>query len=217
MHREFPDHAVLLGSPLPCSPLAAVMSSKISWDEKNLDENEQESLQANRMKIDEPKTPFHRLQEDGEEPESFPPKARAARPAGVGVHDNVPGASAALDLNQITSEALARRGEEPRMGEDGTAQPALSPLSPGTRGPSCARVRTRCESIIAHPSYRTHLQLTARRVRLAPQSSTRTSRRTARSITKCPQEAWQRCEHRQQQRWRRTRTRTKSSLPPPSA
>ena len=38
----------------------------IRWDEGNLQENEEDALQANRMKIDEPKTPFHKLDEESE-------------------------------------------------------------------------------------------------------------------------------------------------------
>ena len=56
--------------------------SGIKWDEGNLAENEEERLTANRTKIDEPKTPFHRLEEDGEEPMAYPPKAPPAKAGG---------------------------------------------------------------------------------------------------------------------------------------
>lgn len=66
-------------------PLAAKLEmskSGIKWDEGNLAENEEERLTANRTKIDEPKTPFHRLEEDGEEPMAYPPKAPPAKAGG---------------------------------------------------------------------------------------------------------------------------------------
>ena len=55
--------------------------AEIKWDEQNLAENAEEAENAQRQKIDEPKTPFHRLDEDGETPHAFPPKARPARAA----------------------------------------------------------------------------------------------------------------------------------------
>ena len=38
----------------------------ISWDEQNLAANAEEAENAQRMKILEPKTPFHELLDDGE-------------------------------------------------------------------------------------------------------------------------------------------------------
>ena len=52
----------------------------LRWDEANLEANEADSLAADRMKILEPKTPFHYLGDDGE-PEAFPPMAAPATAA----------------------------------------------------------------------------------------------------------------------------------------
>ena len=80
---------------------------RVNWDETNLQANEEESLAANRMKIDEPKTPFHRLKEDGEEPESFPPKAAAATSSGT-IHGDV---LAGLDPAALVAAVEAKRDE----------------------------------------------------------------------------------------------------------
>lgn len=53
----------------------------LKWNESNLSANALEAEQASRTRIDEPKTPFHALEEDGETPQAFPPPARPARPA----------------------------------------------------------------------------------------------------------------------------------------
>ena len=37
------------------------VASGIKWHEESIDEQMEERLHANRMKIDEPKTTFHRL------------------------------------------------------------------------------------------------------------------------------------------------------------
>ena len=54
----------------------------ITWDEDNLTANDVERDAAHargeRQQILEPKTPFHNLEDDGETPEAFPPKAAAA-------------------------------------------------------------------------------------------------------------------------------------------
>ena len=52
----------------------------LRWDEANLEANEADSLAADRMKILEPKSPFHYLGDDGE-PEAFPPMAAPATAA----------------------------------------------------------------------------------------------------------------------------------------
>ena len=81
-----------------------------------------ESEQANRTRIDEPKTPFHYLEEDGEAPQAFPPPARAARPAeeqAPGYHERQLQAGM-HDLGAITAAALAKR-EEPEPEDDVTS------------------------------------------------------------------------------------------------
>lgn len=80
---------------------------KLMWDEANLEKNEAESADAHRQKILEPKTPFHRLEEDGETPESFPPKAAAARAAGPA--DLLAG----MDVDKLSQAALERREDGP--------------------------------------------------------------------------------------------------------
>ena len=88
----------------------------LRWDEANLEANEADSLAADRMKILEPKTPFHTLEEDGMTPAAFPPKAAPARAAGpedVKRKQFTPG----MDLSALTSAALERRVEEPEDDE----------------------------------------------------------------------------------------------------
>eukprot|EP00966_Prymnesium_polylepis_P001874 42945-Prymnesium_polylepis.1 len=57
----------------------------IRWDEGNLaandDERDAAHARGERQQILEPKTPFHNLEDDGETPESWPPKAAAATQA----------------------------------------------------------------------------------------------------------------------------------------
>ena len=89
-------------------------SDSVKWDEPNLSANALEAEQASRTRIDEPKTPFHYLEEDGEAPQAFPPPARAARPAqeqAPGYHERQLQAGM-HDLSAITAAALAKR-EEP--------------------------------------------------------------------------------------------------------
>ena len=96
-------------------------SSEIRWDEANLQQNEEESLAANRMRITEPKTPFHYLGDDGE-PEAWPPKAAPATAA-----PRLPAAAKppsgsqlepGLDLSALASQALERREEQPEPEEE---------------------------------------------------------------------------------------------------
>jgi len=84
----------------------------LHWDEANIEQNDAESLQANRMKITEPKTPFHYLEEN-DEPAAYPPKAAAAIASGEHVHD----LSKLADLSKLTEDALARRQEQPEDDE----------------------------------------------------------------------------------------------------
>lgn len=89
--------------------VAIAMSKEIHWDEGNLEANEAEAKEANRQTILEPKTPFHTLQEDGETPAAFPPKAppaRAGPPAGAS-QQLMPG----MDLDKIARAAEERRGD----------------------------------------------------------------------------------------------------------
>ena len=51
----------------------------VKWDEGNIAENEAYAAANPKMKIEEPKTPFHRMEEDGETPHAFPPKAAPAK------------------------------------------------------------------------------------------------------------------------------------------
>ena len=80
----------------------------IRWDEKNLADNAEEAEAAQRTKILEPKTPFHTLEEDGETPYAFPPKAAPARAAGP--QDML---SPGMDLSQLTRMAEHRRDQAP--------------------------------------------------------------------------------------------------------
>ena len=111
----------------------------LRWDEVNLAANEQEAFDANRQKIDEPKTPFHYLDEDGDHPEQSlrnPPQAAAARASGF-LRDQG-AAPQQLDLSAIASAALERREEAPTSPDDDPegarppqtrSQTALSPLT----------------------------------------------------------------------------------------
>lgn len=101
----------------------------IHWDEDNIKLNDEESLQANRMKITEPKTPFHYLEEDGE-PAAYPPKAAAAEASGERVHDHDAKGLDMGALEALTSQALERRQEQPDDDEEGTTAPAPQPPPP---------------------------------------------------------------------------------------
>ena len=99
----------------------AASDSAIRWDEANLQLNEEESLAANRMRITEPKTPFHYLGDDCE-PEAYPPVAAPAtaaprEPAAAG-----PPAGSQLepgiDLSALAGRALERREEQPEPEEE---------------------------------------------------------------------------------------------------
>ena len=93
----------------------------LRWDEANLEANEADSLAADRMKILEPKTPFHYLGDDGE-PEAFPPMAAPAtaapRPAPPPISPAVPSQDGrqlqpGMDLSALSATALERRDEGP--------------------------------------------------------------------------------------------------------
>ena len=98
---------------------------KINWDEKNLKENEEESLAANRTKILEPKTPYHELEDDGETPVAGTVKAAPAR-AGGHVHSPTqtpppPGGAQftpGMDMSALAALAESRREDEAPLGED---------------------------------------------------------------------------------------------------
>ena len=60
----------------------AKKTAHLQFDEDNIKANEEEALAANRTKILEPKTPYHELEEDGETPAAFPPKAPPAKAGG---------------------------------------------------------------------------------------------------------------------------------------
>ena len=81
----------------------------LRWDEANLEANEADSLAADRMKILEPKTPFHYLGDDGE-PEAFPPMAA---PATAAPSQDGRQLQPGMDLSALSATALERRDEGP--------------------------------------------------------------------------------------------------------
>ena len=88
----------------------------LRWDEANLEANEADSLAADRMKILEPKTPFHYLGDDGE-PEAFPPMAAPAT-AAPPISPAAPSQDGrqlqpGMDLSALSATALERRDEGP--------------------------------------------------------------------------------------------------------
>ena len=115
----------------------------LKWDEANLAANEEEKEAARaageRTKILEPKTPFHRLEDDGEEPQAWPPKAPAAVAGGALLPTITPQNSSAVkatagassppqggyqektlvpgmhDLSALTASALERREQPPEL------------------------------------------------------------------------------------------------------
>ena len=87
----------------------------VKWDEQNLAENAEEAENAQRTKILEPKTPFHTMEEDGETPAPFPPKAppaRAARPEDLNKQ-----LRPEMDLAALAGAAEMRRTEAPEDDE----------------------------------------------------------------------------------------------------
>ena len=87
----------------------------VKWDEQNLTENAEEAERNPRQKILEPKTPFHTMEEDGETPAAFPPKAapaRAARPDELNQQ-----LRPEMDLAALAGMAEMRRTEEPEDDE----------------------------------------------------------------------------------------------------
>lgn len=101
----------------------------ITWDEHNLEENKEDALRANRMKIEEPKTPFHRLEADGVEPQAFPPKAEAAKPGGRLHGDTVtptPEMFAAISAAAEERQANAESPPEDVEGAQCTFAPQLT-------------------------------------------------------------------------------------------
>ena len=103
----------------------------LRWDETNLSTNAAESLAANRQRIDEPKTPFHYLDEDGEHPENSernPPRAAPARAAGRASDNDrqlTPGMGSIENLAALTETALERREncEQPMSGDEDDLTP----------------------------------------------------------------------------------------------
>jgi protein phosphatase inhibitor 2 len=89
----------------------------IHWDEKNLADNEEEAANAERMKILEPKTPFHTLGDDGETPNAFPPKAPPARAAGPSDADRTEQLQPGMDLSKLAALAEAKREDAPEEDE----------------------------------------------------------------------------------------------------
>ena len=96
-------------------------NGSLRWDEDNLQQNEEDSLAANRMRITEPKTPFHYLGDDGE-PEAYPPKAAPATAAPREPPTAGPPSGSqlepGLDLSALASQALERREEQPEPEEE---------------------------------------------------------------------------------------------------
>ncbi len=105
----------------------ATMNRKeaISWDEQNLAANAEEAENAQRMKILEPKTPFHTLGEDGETPNAFPPKAPPARAGPRELPPFVTPVNSSMDLVQMettTDSSPASRMLAPGMDLGALAQ-----------------------------------------------------------------------------------------------
>ena len=117
---------ITLGPHLPlrlslgAAPKMAEPKKGLHWDEQNLAANAEEAENAQRTKILEPKTPFHTLDEDGETPAAWPPKAPPARAAGP--EDLQPGKQSqqslvlpGMDLGALVNAAEERRAEAPEM------------------------------------------------------------------------------------------------------
>ena len=104
--------------------LGDARAQAIKWNEANLEANEEERLAANRMRITEPKTPFHYLGDDGE-PEAWPPKAAPATAA-----PREPEAAAqkmlqpGLDLSALASAAIERREDNKEDAPEGVVCPS---------------------------------------------------------------------------------------------
>ena len=106
----------------------------VTWDESNLLANELEAEAANRTRIDEPKTPFHRLEDDGETAQPFPPPAPSAvdllRAGGSNPPAATNGGEQQLQvgvhcLSELAATAVARRDAE-------ATQPETSPVAPNS-------------------------------------------------------------------------------------
>mmetsp|Transcript_23098 Transcript_23098/g.38215 ORF Transcript_23098/g.38215 Transcript_23098/m.38215 type:complete len:139 (+) Transcript_23098:105-521(+) len=85
--------------------------SALRWDEDGIQAHAEESLLANRMKIDEAKTPFHYLEDDGE--------TSSAAVHSHGASQAPPGSQlqAGIDLAALSASALERR-DAPMYEED---------------------------------------------------------------------------------------------------
>ena len=123
--RSIPPSCKFHRAPGGASPPSTMPRAGLKWDEANLAANEEEKEAARaageRTKILEPKTPFHRLGEDGEEPEAWPPKA----PAAVAGGKLAPGITP-----QNSSAAAATAGaSSPQAYQENTLQPGMHDLS----------------------------------------------------------------------------------------
>jgi len=77
--------------------------SGIRWDEGNLAENEEYALNNPKMKIEEPKTPFHKLDESEAELDVVEP-ASQDRQLQAGIHDLAALSAAALERREAQDE-----------------------------------------------------------------------------------------------------------------